>query len=62
MNTYDGDELSRGDKPATLYKPDKLDVNQWIGVARDAGMKYAVLTPSMFRDFVYGLASTQIIM
>ena len=44
MNTYDGDEYSRGDKPATLYNPDKLDVNQWIGVARDAGMKYAILT------------------
>jgi alpha-L-fucosidase len=44
MNTYDGDEFSRGDKPASLYNPDKLDVNQWIGVARDAGMKYAVLT------------------
>src|SRR5258708_8175638 len=44
MNTYDGEELSRGDKPASFYKPDKLDVNQWIGVARDAGMKYAILT------------------
>ena len=44
MSTYDGDELSKGDKPSTLYNPDKLDVDQWVSVARDAGMKYAVLT------------------
>lgn len=44
MNTYDGDEFSRGDKPATFYNPDQLDVDQWIGVARDSGMKYAILT------------------
>ena len=44
MSTFDGDELSQGDKPAALYAPDRLDVDQWIAVARDAGMKYAVLT------------------
>ncbi|MEN6535305.1 MAG: alpha-L-fucosidase [Bryobacteraceae bacterium] len=44
MSTYDGDELSAGDKPSTLYDPTKLDVDQWVSVARDAGMKYAVLT------------------
>jgi alpha-L-fucosidase len=44
MSTFDGDEYSRGNMPATLYAPDKLDVDQWIAVARDAGMKYAVLT------------------
>jgi alpha-L-fucosidase len=44
MSTFDGDELSKGDKPSTLYAPDKLDVDQWVSVARDAGMKYAVLT------------------
>ena len=44
MSTFDGDEISEGDKPSTLYAPDKLDVDQWISVARDAGMKYAVLT------------------
>jgi alpha-L-fucosidase len=27
-----------------LYNPDKLDVDQWVSVARDAGMKYVVLT------------------
>ncbi len=44
MSTYDGDEISEGDKPSSLYAPDKLDVDQWVSVARDAGMKYAVLT------------------
>ncbi|MEX0777179.1 MAG: alpha-L-fucosidase [Phycisphaeraceae bacterium] len=44
MSTFDGDELSMGDKPSTAYAPDRLDVDQWVQVARDAGMKYAVLT------------------
>lgn len=44
MSTFDGEELSKGDKPSTHYAPDRLDVDQWIRVARDAGMKYAVLT------------------
>jgi alpha-L-fucosidase len=44
MSTYDGNELSKGDLPSTAYAPDKLDVDQWVCVARDAGMKYAVLT------------------
>lgn len=44
MSTFDGNELSLGDKPSSLYAPDQLDVDQWVSVARDAGMKYAVLT------------------
>lgn len=44
MSTFDGDELSKGDKPSKFYRPDRLDVDQWVSVARDAGMKYAVLT------------------
>lgn len=44
MSTFEGEEVSKGDKPSTLYAPDKLDVDQWVSVARDAGMKYAVLT------------------
>lgn len=44
MSTFDGHELSKGDLPSTAYAPDKLDVDQWTGVARDAGMKYAILT------------------
>lgn len=44
MSTFDGDEFSRGDKPSSTYAPSALDVDQWIQVARDAGMSYAVLT------------------
>jgi alpha-L-fucosidase len=44
MSTFDGDEFSRGDLPSTAYAPDRLDVDQWVSVARDAGMRYAVLT------------------
>jgi alpha-L-fucosidase len=44
MSTYVDDELPDGTHPATTYAPDALDVGQWISVARDAGMKYAVLT------------------
>jgi len=44
MSTFDGDEISKGDKPSTFYAPTNLDVDQWIRTARDAGMKYAVLT------------------
>lgn len=44
MSTFDANELSFGDTPSTRYAPDRLDVDQWISVARDAGMRYAVLT------------------
>ena len=44
MSTFVGCELPMGDDPSTRYAPDRLDVDQWISVARDAGMKYAVLT------------------
>jgi alpha-L-fucosidase len=44
MSTFSGAEMGSGQDPSTKYAPDKLDVDQWIQVARDAGMKYAVLT------------------
>jgi len=44
MSTYDGDELSFGTNPSAFYAPDRLDVGQWVSIARDCGMKYAVLT------------------
>jgi alpha-L-fucosidase len=61
MSTYVGDELPDGKAPAFTYNPDELDVDQWVQIARDAGMKYAVLTakhvaghclwPSKFTDY-----------
>ncbi len=44
MSTFSGQELSDGTSPPSLYAPTRLDVDQWIAVARDAGMRYAVLT------------------
>lgn len=44
MSTFVANELPDGKAPASVYAPDALDVDQWIQVARDAGMKYAVLT------------------
>jgi len=44
MSTFVLNELPDGKAPASTYAPDKLDVEQWISVAQDAGMKYAVLT------------------
>ncbi|MFA7344331.1 MAG: alpha-L-fucosidase [Terrimicrobiaceae bacterium] len=44
MSTFTGEELPSGTQPSTQYAPDRLDVDQWVCVARDAGMKYAVLT------------------
>ncbi len=44
MSTFSGHVSPKGQPPASEYAPDRLDVDQWISVARDAGMKYAVLT------------------
>ncbi len=44
LNTFVGKEIPRTDPPMSVYTPDRLDVDQWVSVARDAGMKYAVLT------------------
>lgn len=44
MNTYAGAEYDKGKMPAEGFNPQLLDVDQWIRTARDAGMKYAVLT------------------
>lgn len=44
MSTFVESEAPTQRVPASAYAPDRLDVDQWISVARDAGMKYAVLT------------------
>jgi alpha-L-fucosidase len=44
MSTFSGQELSDGNSPNSLYAPTHLDVDQWVAVARDSGMRYAVLT------------------
>jgi alpha-L-fucosidase len=44
MSTFTGNELPNGKTASVTYNPRQLDVAQWISVARDAGMKYALLT------------------
>ena len=44
ISTYDGLEFSPGDLPPSEFNPTKLDIAQWASLARDAGMKYAILT------------------
>jgi len=44
LATFAQTEFPTGKEPATLYAPDRLDVDQWVSVARDAGMRYVVLT------------------
>ena len=69
MSTYDGKELSDGKAPAALYAPDKLDVDQWVAVARDSGMKYAILCakhvagfclwPSKWTDYTVAISGNK---
>lgn len=69
MSTFTGTEFPSGSDPSTLYAPDKLDVDQWVSVARDAGMKYAVLTtkhtaghclwPSKLNDYHVGTSGNK---
>ena len=45
LSTFDGKEQTPGNTTSVdIYQPTDLDVDQWIQVAKDAGMKYAVLT------------------
>jgi len=69
MSTFTGSELPDGTHPSTLYAPARLDVDQWIQVARDAGMRYAVLTakhvsghclwPSKYTDYHIGISGNK---
>ncbi|MEN8906860.1 MAG: alpha-L-fucosidase [Clostridiales bacterium] len=45
LSTFDGKEQTPGSTTSVgIYQPTDLDVDQWIKVAKNAGMKYAVLT------------------
>jgi alpha-L-fucosidase len=44
MSTFTGAEFGEVPTDSSTYAPTALDVDQWIRVARDGGMKYAVLT------------------
>lgn len=44
LNTFEDEEWTDGTKPATDYCPSAIDAEQWVRAARDAGMKYIILT------------------
>lgn len=43
VNTFTDDEWSDGKIPVSAYNPTKLDPDQWVRVARDAGFRYVLL-------------------
>ena len=61
MSTFVQQRAARRQGPRHDLCPDRLDVDQWVSVARDAGMKYIVLTtkhvaghclwPSKYTDY-----------
>ena len=69
MSTFACAELPSGNDPSTLYAPDRLDVDQWLSIARDTGMKYAVLTtkhvaghslwPTKYNDYHVGTSGNK---
>lgn len=50
LATFTSDDRGDGVQPIELYNPSDLDVNQWVEVARDAGMRYIILTAKHSRD------------
>ena len=53
MGTFTGDPNGRGAAHVSpnTYAPSHLDVNQWVRVAKQSGMKYAVLTAKHISGF-----------
>lgn len=43
INTFHNEEWTDGSKPAESYHPEKIDAEQWIITAKNAGMKYVIL-------------------
>jgi len=43
INTFWDEEWTDGSKPPSSYKPRTVDADQWIRVAKEAGMKYVIL-------------------
>ncbi|MEV7604001.1 alpha-L-fucosidase [Paenarthrobacter sp. NPDC089322] len=44
INTFAGKEWSDGTIPAATFNPIELDADSWVGIAKEAGARYLVLT------------------
>lgn len=51
LNTFQDQEWTDGSKPASSYRPTAVDTDQWIKAAKDAGMKYVILTAKHHEGF-----------
>ncbi len=51
MSTFDGVECSPGTAPPSTFHPEHLDVKSWVRLAREAGMRYAILTAKHMSGF-----------
>ena len=67
MSTFVGDQFGRIPSPSTAFAPTDLDEEQWARTAKEAGMKYMVLTvkhhyghalwPSAYSDYTVATSS-----
>lgn len=44
INTFHNEEWTDGSKPPSSYAPTDVDCEQWVKAAKDAGMKFVLLT------------------
>jgi alpha-L-fucosidase len=44
INTFHDEEWTDGTKPASSFAPGTIDTDPWAATARDAGMRYVILT------------------
>ena len=69
MSTFVGNQYGRIPSPSTAYAPTDLDEEQWARTAKEAGMKYMVLTvkhhyghalwPSAYSDYTVATSSNK---
>ena len=51
INTFLNQEWTDGSHTASVYNPTKIDAEQWVKTAKDAGMKYIILVAKHHEGF-----------